>query len=368
MENTVLQAGKQDKKMKKIAIFNLTPLVSALTLFTCLSMHLSLAMAGEWLVEKATKDVELRGYTRSIKTVVISSEVTGRILKLNYEVGDTIGKKKFAEIDSTFVDFDIQSTRVAVSKLKTRVKKMDSRIAYLKKEFQRKEQLFTKGRITEVIRDAASQDLDQALLDREALIIEQRSLNVTLKQLLEKKARHTITGFSQWMVTDRKVEAGEVIQAGMPLAVIQDFRQMLVPLAVSNDELEGIHEKIETDREESLGAKVNGQPVKVSIYYINPDFDEQSRKTNIKLLIHGYPNKQRGGLGFVLPLSVRSRGLKVPAKAVLNRYQNPKVFVQGRIEPVMVTILDAFNSSLIIADHPELSPGSLLSDPRNMTD
>lgn len=345
--------------MKKFADFSLILSVISIGLFS-LSFNLPRAMAGEWLVEKATKEVTLRGYTRSIKTAVLSSEVGGKILKVNYEVGDLIGKKAFAEIDATFINFDIKNTRVAVSKLKTRLKQSDSRIAYLKKEFRRKEQLFKKGRATEVIRDAASQALDQAVLDREALIQEQSSLDVTLKQLLEKRARHTITGFSKWVVTDRKVETGEVIQAGMPLAVIQDFRQMVVPLAVSNEELEGIRDNIKEETGDGFRAVVGGQAVQTSIYYINPDFDEQSRKINIKLLIHGYSDSHRGGLGFVLPLSVRSRGLKIPSDAVLNRYENPKVFVQGKSEPVPVTILDAMNHSLIVADHPELSPGTVL--------
>ncbi|MBF0203783.1 MAG: HlyD family efflux transporter periplasmic adaptor subunit [Desulfamplus sp.] len=364
---------------------------------------------GEWHVEKALKEVELRGYTRSIRSATISSEVSGRVVKVNYEIGDSLNAelensnasssksnlnlnpnlKPFAEIDSVFVNFDIQSTRIAIAKIKTQLKQMDSRIAYLKKEFRRKEELFTKGRATEVIRDAASQELEQAILEREAVRQGEQSLGVTLNQLLEKKNRHTIFGLSDWVVTDRKVEAGEMIQAGMPLGVIQDFRQLVVPLAVSNEELEAIRGKGET-----FEAILENQRVMASIYYVNPGFNEQTRKTDIKILIKSddqnniesdnknnendnnknynktkkSDNKinsfeQRGGLIFVLPVSVRSKGLRVPAEAIQNRYENPKVYVKGKNEPVMITILDRAGDFVTIAENPELPPGTLLSAP-----
>ena len=112
----------------------------------------TLASAGEMRVAKAAKEVELRGYTRSIKTATISSEVSGKIMAVNYEIGDRIGDEPLARIDSTFVDFDLESTRIALARIDTQLSKMQSRISYLKKEYQRKEQLFAKGRATEVIR------------------------------------------------------------------------------------------------------------------------------------------------------------------------------------------------------------------------
>ena len=166
-------------------------------------------------VEKATKEVVLRGYTRSIKRAVISAEVGGRVVQVNYEVGDVLSKTPFARLDSVFVDFDIQSTRLAISQLGIQIKQIDSRIAYLEKDDHRKERLFVKGRTTEVIRDAASQALDQAMLDRKRLMAQQQALEVTLKRQREEKFRYTISGPEGWIVTDRRVEQGEVIQAGV---------------------------------------------------------------------------------------------------------------------------------------------------------
>lgn len=318
-----------------------------------------------WQVERATHEVILRGYTRSVRTAVISAEVGGRLIRVHYEVGDTLTQRPFAELDPTLIDFDIEATRLALEQLRIRILQMDSRIAFLKKDAQRKETLFAKGRTTEVIRDAANQELEQAMLDRERLIVEKNTLHVTLKRQQEQIARHTIPGMEGWIVTDRKVEKGEVIQAGAPLAVIQDFREMVVPLALSNDELKAIGSAMDEspDQEnETIPVSVNGTPARASLYYINPEFDEKSRKTAIKIRIHGFSGTHRGGLGCEIPLRVRSKGVKIPSKALQNRYENPKVFVKGSDTPVPVTVLDRAEPWVIIADDPRLPPGTLVTD------
>ena len=318
----------------------------------------SLALAETWQVEKAFKEVNLQGYTRSIKTAVLSAEVTGKLLHLNYDVGDVIGKKKLAQIDPTFVDFEIKATRVALARIKIQSKKIASRIKYLTREFQRKETLFSKGRTTEVIRDAASQELDQAQLELETIKQDGLSLEVTLAQLGETKARHGIWGPAQWVVTEKKVEEGQVIQAGMPLAVVQDFRQLVVPLAVSHDELEGILEKGKT-----FTAMLEGHLVLLGVDYINPEFDEQTRKIKIQLIIPDAGMHHRGGLRLVMPVRSHTQGVKIPVVAVVNRYANPRVFVKEKKEFVGITILDTQKESLIIAETPGLEPGTILTRP-----
>ncbi|MBF0243376.1 MAG: HlyD family efflux transporter periplasmic adaptor subunit [Desulfamplus sp.] len=340
-------------------------ILSAFLIFVPLLKLTSQAHASEdkeWRVESATKDVEIRGYTRSIKYRTIASEVSGKIVKVNYEVGDAIKSAPFAEVDTTFIDFEIQSTKIAIAKTDTQLKQIDSRIAYLKKEFIRKEELFKKGRATEVIRDAASQELDQANLERQAVRQAKESLDVALNQLIERKKRHAIWGQSDWVVTQKMVEVGEIIQAGSALGVIHDFRQLVVPLSLSNDELQAIKRL-----GENFEALIENEPAVASIYYINPDFNEQSRKTDLKLIIlDGEKNSKyehRGGLSFTLPLSVQTEGLKISADAVENRYENPKVYIKGELEPVSINIIDRAEEFLIIAEHPKLNQNTILIKP-----
>ena len=315
-------------------------------------------LARTFRVEKAFKEVNLRGYTRSIKTAVISAEVTGKLLELNYDVGDVIGEMPLARIDSTFVDFDIRETDVALARINIRIKQINSRITYLTREFERKQSLFSKGRATEVIRDAAAQELEQAVLELKTVKQEAKSLGVTLTRLKENKVRHGVRAPKKWVVTEKKVEVGEVIQAGMPLAVVQDFTQLVVPLSVSGDELAGVLEKTEI-----FTARLEDHTVRARVDYISPEFDEATRKIRIQLIIPDAGMPHRGGLRFFMQVRSRMPGLKIPALAVVNRYANPRVFVEGRDDPLGVTILDTIGEELIIADIPGIAAGDLLIDP-----
>jgi len=405
--------------------FLLTVVANFMIIFLCLNFYIT-AYAESFKVEKATRKTVIRGYTRSIKKAVISSEVSGKIINLNYEVGDIISEKPYAQIDDTFINFDIQNTRMNILKLETGIKQASSKFAYLKKEFNRKETLYKKGHTTEVIRDAASQELNQAILEKNILFQEKKLLKISLNRMYEKKARHIVKGFQNWTVTQINVEIGEVIQVGQPLAIIQDFRHLVVPLAVSSEELNAIRNlakksaqfsknnytklpennntglsenkhtglpennytglsennhaglsnttkyKIKTDnntdfykniKNSLFNAKLEEKDIIVSIYYINPEFDEKSRKNRIKLFIHNYNEEHRGGLSFMLPLKVHSRGLKIPVNAVLNRYENPKVFIKDTTKPVAITILDRLKNYFIIANDKYLSPGTILIKP-----
>lgn len=321
------------------------------------------AAAQTWQVEEAFKETNLRGYTRSIRTAVLSAEVTGKLLQLNYDVGDVLEKKKLAQIDTTFVAFQIATTRVSLARIKIQSEKIISRIQYLTRELKRKEKLFSKGSTTEVIRDAAVQELAQARLELAALKQETISLGVTLNRLEETKARHGIWGPEQWVVTQKNVEEGEVVQAGTPLVVVQDFRQLVVPLSVSREELKAVLEK-----KEPFSGRLEGRPVPVRVDHVNPEFDEQTRKIKMQLMIPDAGVPHRGGLRFEMPVLSPARGVKIPVAAVVNRYADPRVFVQGEEGSVGITILDTVGGYFIAAETTGVKPGSVLIRQDTCTD
>ena len=55
------------------------------------------------IVQPASRDITLTGYTRSQTTVTLSSEVAGRVIKINYDDSQVIGNLPFLSIDPTFI-------------------------------------------------------------------------------------------------------------------------------------------------------------------------------------------------------------------------------------------------------------------------
>ncbi len=325
--------------------------ITALLILTCPCT----LFAGEFVVEKAMKGITLSGYTRSKTTVTVSAEVSGKVLRVNYDMGETIGKKPFYEIDPTFINFQVESTRQSLKKLKTAIKKSESHVSYLQKEFKRIDTLHKGDKATEVKRDSAKESLDQARLEHEQIKIEKAVLDTALRELNERKRRHGIFASKGWIVVEKSVEPGEIVAPGTSLARVSDYRDLVIPLFVSREEFAAIKEFPET-----FDAGLEGKPVKTKIHWINPEFNEKTRKLNIELILSGYEGERRGGLAFSLPRRIGMEGLLIPKDAVVSRYENPKVTVKGTEKTVNVMILGETNGAFIIADNPELPIGTEL--------
>lgn len=318
----------------------------------------SLAQEEPLQVRGAQKEVVLNGYTRSDTAITVAAEVSGKVIRVNYDVGDTIEEKPFFEIDPTFIDFQIRNTRQSIKKLAAAKKKNESRTAYLKKEYDRFYQLHKGDRATEVKLDSAKEEWDQSILEQDTLDAERAALEITLAELLERKKRHNIHAPVGWVVVEKMVEAGEVITPNNPLAKVADFRKLTVPLSVSGEELAAIRSLSKV-----FEAELEGEPVKAKLKWVNPEFDEKTRKLMAELLLVDYEGERRGGLRFRLPLQIEAEGYWIPKAAVISRYDNPRVSLKETGETINIMVLGESNGHLIVADHPKLSPGTALASP-----
>jgi multidrug efflux pump subunit AcrA (membrane-fusion protein) len=312
------------------------------------------------LVEPASKETTLSGYTRSISNMTISSEVAGKVLKVNYEVGDVAGEEPLVELDPTFIDFEIQGARHSLRLLENSRHKAEERLAYLEKEFRRIDALHKGDRATEVKRDEAEQLFIQGGFEKEAVAIEIGKLKNAIDELLERKSRYRIHAPKGWIIVGKTVEPGEQVLPGAPLARASDFRTLVVPLSVSGDELEQLR---------TLPAKfpafLERKPVSASIRWVNPEFDEKTRKLAIQLVLPDYDGEKRGGLEFSTALKLPSAGIQVPREAVVSRYENPRVTIESSGEKINVLVIGESDGRLLIADHPKLQPGTELARPES---
>ncbi len=309
------------------------------------------------VVQPARRSITLTGYTRSQTTVTLSSEVGGRVVKVNYDDGQVIDKLPFLTIDSTFIDLEIRSTQHTLEQLKITQKKRRSKVNYLDKDFRRIENLFRRGSSPESRFDTSREDLDQARFDLKAVGVEIAIAQTELKELRERRRRHTIEAKPGWIVVAKLVEEGELVNMNTPVARIADFNHLVVPLSVSAKELNAV-QQLAPEFEVFL----DGKPARASVNWINPEFDEKTRKLNMELILRSYPGPRRGGLTCRLFLETDTEGVLVPKQAVVNRYENPRVFLSESGAEIKVLVLGQTKDYLIIADHPRLPPGTRLRD------
>lgn len=304
-------------------------------------------------VQAARKQVVLSGYTRGRAVQTLACEVAGKVTQVNYDIGQVVGGKPFLEIDPTFVNFQIEQAQWTLEKLTVARSRGASHLAYLEKEYRRVDTLH-QGSVAPLSKlEGAAEELDQARLALQTTEVEIKALKTQLKELKERRLRHTVTAPAGWVIVQRHVEPGEIVAAGTPLAQAADFTRLVVPLFVSGEELAVLRQ------DETLAVKVAGQPGRARINWVNPQFDERTRKLAVELVLVDHSGEARGGLLTELVLEVATQGLMLPKKAVVNRYDNPYVVLQGG-RTVPVVILGESGEDLLIADQEALTPGTAL--------
>lgn len=259
-------------------------------------------------VRPAPRTTVLTGYTRPRFVMDLVSEEEGRCLRVAADVGDVLdGNGLYATLDTTFIDLDLRRNAAEQERLK-------ADIGFTAKEVERYRAL--------VERDLS----DQSTLDRLSSSLarqnaELAALHVEEARLKERRARFFIRGKPGWRITGRTVQPGEWVRPGVSLGRAGDFSSLLVPLALSPEEFTALNGH---DAVRLLFPDAEGRPeVTARVERVSPDFDPETRKTNVDLLVtEGLP-EMRGGLRAELTLEIPdpSGAVLAPTASVFERYE-----------------------------------------------
>ncbi len=162
-------------------------------------------------IRRAMRTVTLMGYTRAMRTMTVTSEVSARCIKVFADVGEGVPSSSIlARLDTTFVDINLRQTGAGIKQAK-------SRIRYLKTETSRSRELVKRETQAQTHLDLQEHNLEQARFKLEQLEADQ-------KRLEEQKIRHTLKGPQGWTVIKRSIEPGEWVAASSPVFTLGDFR------------------------------------------------------------------------------------------------------------------------------------------------
>lgn len=282
------------------------------------------------------------GFTRARAKLRLVSEVAGRCLQVNYDMGDTIGPKGvFAVLDDIFVRLDLKANRVEQ-------KRMTSRVAYLGKDADRYRKLVKRGSEAPSKLDHLDEDITQARLQLEAL-------GTRAAILGERLSRHVIKAPPGWRVIERRVEPGSWVAAGGQVALLGDFRTLLVPLALSPGEFAIL-------KKQAAEIKVTlphlGLSVPAKLERLSPAFDPATRKISVELELGSGLTDKRGGLRVELTLTAPdpSGAVLLPPEALSERYQENWV-TRSNGQSLRVVVLGPGPEGTLRVSSPQIKPG-----------
>ncbi len=300
----------------------------------------------------------LNGLTHPRKEMTITSEVSGRCRDIYADMSEVIPSSgKFAEIDSTFLNLDIESNKIAQEQARR----------------QLDQEKKTLDRYTVLVKQKST---PQATFDEVALKVD--LYNLTLKKLQnealrlqEQRTRHTIMAPAGWQVIERFAEPGEFIQAGQPIAHLGDFQNLLAKFAVTYDELK----TLEDIQHLSLLLPDVGRQVEASIYRVSPVFDVKTRKIPMELEIsasqENHASPLRGGMRaeLVFKSATAAGTYVVPLSALISRYEAHWLVRPDGTKQQVVVLGRTEDGSQAVVSAETLSAGmTFLSEPDQSAD
>lgn len=293
-------------------------------------------------IQPSYRQVTVTGFSRARQSMVLSTEVAGKVKRVYADVGDIISKQgKVACFDDTFVKIDINSAKNEISQYQIDIQ-------YFRKQVERYRALVGK-------KSAAVSQLDdwQRQLGNAQRLVQQKKFEKQRYQ--EKQNRHCIKSPAGWHVTKRYVEPGQWLVIGSQVAEVGNYKKLLVPLALSVNEL-----RILEKNQHSLSVSLPeyGQQVPATIERISPAFDEKSRKIQVDLLLEKNLPVYRGGLRVEVKLNLPdpSGTFLILAKALDKRFE--EVWLERKNgQPLRVELLGYADKGQVRIASPEIKIG-----------
>jgi RND family efflux transporter MFP subunit len=249
------------------------------------------------------------GFTRPVKEMVLSSEVSGKCVEILIDVGDTVNYPNVARIDDTFTRLDIQQNGIAQKKILRQL------------ELEEK----TLARFTNLMKNnsTAQANFDEAAFNADNLRLNLQNLKAEEKRLKEMLDRHTLQAPLGWQVIHRYIEPGEYIRQGEPILKLGSFNRLIIPFLLTYEEMD----LLQNMEQILLNLPDIDTTVVAEIYQIAPDFNEQKKKISIELITslpQGLNTAQwRGGLRAKLNIGGKTEAdtFLVPIDAIIRRYE-----------------------------------------------
>ncbi|OQX52450.1 MAG: hypothetical protein B5M53_08435 [Candidatus Cloacimonas sp. 4484_209] len=250
--------------------------------------------------------------------VNISSDIMGKLIKLNVKEGDKVKAGQIlAELERSREEAAMESARSAL-------KSAEANYNMKKSNFERRKTLYSKSLISKETFEADKTDLEMA-----KLAVEERKAN--LKQALENLYKTEIRSPIDGVVTKLNVEEGETVvtgtmnNPGTVLMTISDLSKMQVECDV--DESDVVNIEIGQPAEITVDAIedtiFNGKVVEVSNSGKTLYSGTQEEVTNfeIKVAFNKTDKRLRPGMSSTVDIITASKdsALKVPIQAVVER-------------------------------------------------
>jgi membrane fusion protein (multidrug efflux system) len=262
--------------------------------------------------ETLKNTIQSIGSLKANQSVVLSSEVPGRITAIGFEDGTQV------EINTALFQLDNSTQKAQLNEARARVKLSQT-------EFKRVKKLFSQNVVSET-------DLDSAAAN---LSINQSQAEFSNAQLQKLSIKAPFKG----MIGLHDMSIGDYVNAGEDLVRLVEIKTLKFDFALPEVYLSKVKlgQTITINTTAFPGTKYEG-----SVTAISPAINEETRSLMVRAVIQNSSLELRPGLfaNVILEVSQNDNAIMVPEQALIpqgQRYYVMKV-VDGKVEQVPVII------------------------------
>lgn len=298
----------------------------------------------------AERVLAITGRTRPQVTVTILPKVSGQIVRLTREEGETV------RAGEVLVQFDADAPRAAVDEVEQQVASKQRARAEAQRNFERIEQLKERGLATLKEFDQAKFELDQAQVELQRIAASRREVTARLRD-------NTLVAPVSGVVLSRPVDVGQVVSTSSVIYEIAPLADVEVEADVDEQFLAEVHEGLKAD----VLVAGRARPIPATLYYVSPKVDPRTGGAKVRLRLNEEVDGLRSGLTADVNLVVERRdtAITVARSAILGRDQTARVQLvrDGVVEEKRVQFLEWPSERVIVLAGLDAG-ATLVSQPR----
>jgi HlyD family secretion protein len=284
------------------------------------------------------EDIEITGTLKPKEMVDVTSKVTGRVLRLTYQIGDFVRKGEvIAELEDSEIAQQVRRAEAAREVVRATSQQRQAELSNAKADAARSKQLFDQGLLSRQEYEAKITAL-QVVEAQNALVAAQADQALAeLRELTIQRQQMKIMAPISGHIAMRYVDTGAVVSPSTPIVRLVNVNTMVVVANVPERDVSRLRlGNAATVTVDAFGVdKFTGKIARVA-----PVLDPATRTALVEIEL---PNAQ-GALKAEMFARVRldvgniRQAVLIPRESLVYRGQQPGVFVMQAEKPVFRTV------------------------------